>query len=201
MSLKKVLHVDDHAVVTVGLEQLLRMIEPEIEFRSATTLEAAFVLMKAFTPDLVFLDLQLADDTALDHIEAIKAAANGAPVAVYSAIDDLNAMLIATRRGADGYIRKNLPMQQQRDAIAKLLANGYYLPPELANAERKPLMNERRLEVLRLVVRGKSNKQIAKLLAIEPDTVKTHLQNIFRALGVHNRTEAAREARARGLVQ
>jgi DNA-binding NarL/FixJ family response regulator len=200
MTLNKILHVEDHQMVTLGLEQVVKSLVPDVEFRSVTNTADAFKTLKTWQPDLIFLDLQLESETAMEHIAAIKKAAGGAPIAIYSAIDDVFTMRLTIKRGAAAYIRKGLPLDEQREAIEKLLANGYYFPPELAKADTKALPSDRKLAVLQLLVAGKPNKVIARELNVSPDTVKTHVQQLFQMLGVKNRTQAADVAKKRGLV-
>ena len=200
MSLQKILHVDDHQMVTIGLEQVVKELVPDVEFRSSTSIAAAFATLKEWQPNLIFLDLHLENESAMDHIGAIKNAAPTAQIGIYSAIDDISTMRLTIRRGAAAYIRKGLPLSEQRDAIMKFFENGYYFPPELANAENLPLPSNRKLSVLKLLAAGKTNKEIAKELRLSPDTVKTHVAELFELLGVGNRTEALVEAQKRGLV-
>ena len=200
MALKKILHVEDHQMTTLGLEHVVKGLVPEAEFRSATTVTDALETLKNWKPDVILLDLQLESETALDHIAFIKDASGDAPVAIYSAIDDVTTMRLTIKRGAAAYIRKGLPLDQQREALEKLFANGYYFPPELAKAEAQSVPSDRKLAVLQLLVAGKPNKVIAKELHLSPDTVKTHVQQLFQMLGVNNRTQAAKEARKRGLA-
>ena len=187
-------------MVTLGLEQVVKSLVPELEFRSCTTIADAFKTLNTWKPEVVFLDLQLEDETAMDHISAMKEAAGDAPVAIYSAIDDLSTMRLTIKRGAAAFIRKGLPMGQQREAIAKLFENGYYFPPELAKAEDQPLFSDRKLAVLKRLAAGKSNKVIARELGLTPNTVKTHVQELFEKLEVKNRTQALVAAKKKGLV-
>jgi len=200
MPLKKLLHVEDHQVTTLGLEHIVRSLVPDAEFRSVTTIADAFKTLESWKPDVIFLDLQLDSETAMDHIAAIKMASGGAAIAIFSAIDDITTMRLTIKRGAAAYIHKGLSIDKQLNAIEKLFANGYYFPPELAKAEAQSVPSDRKLTVLQLLVAGKSNKVIAKELGVSPDTVKTHVQQLFHLLGVKNRTEAANAARKRGLV-
>ena len=200
MLLKRLLHVEDHQVTALGLEHIVSKLRARREIpighdhcrcvHDAAGLEA----------DVIFLDLQLDTETAMDHIAAIKVASDGAAIAIFSAIDDLTTMRMTLKRGAAAYIQKGLPIDKQRDAIEKLVANDYYFPPELAKAETQSLPSDRKLTVLKLLVAGKSNKVIAKELGLSPDTVETHVQQLFTMLGVKNRTAAVAEAQRRGFV-
>lgn len=187
-------------MVALGLEQVVKRLVPDADFRSCTTIADAVNMLTTWQPDVIFLDLQLESETALDHIRAIKESAGDAPIAIYSAIDDVTTMRLTIKRGAAAYIRKGLPMDQQREAIGKLFANGYYFPPELAQAEDHPLLSDRQLVVMKLVAAGKSNKVIARELGVSPDTVKTHVRQIFEKLQVKNRTQALLAAKKKGLV-
>lgn len=200
MLLKKLLHIEDHQVTALGLEHIVRSLVPDVEFRSVTTIADAFSTLQSWKPDVIVLDLQLDTETSMDHIAALKAASDGAAIAIFSAIDDLSTMRMTIKRGAAAYIQKGLPIDRQSDAIEKLVANGYYFPPELARPESQSLPSDRKMSVLRLLVAGKSNKLIAKELGVSPDTVKTHVQQLFTLLGVKNRTAAVNEAKRRGFV-
>lgn len=187
-------------MTALGLEHIVKSLVPDAEFRAVTTIADAFKILESWQPDAIFLDLQLDNETGMDHIAGLREASGGAAIAIFSAIDDITTMRLTIKRGAVAYIHKGLPLDKQREAIEKLLANGYYLPPELAKAEAQSVPSDRKLTVLQLLVAGKSNKVIAKELGVSPDTVKTHVKQLFQMLGVKNRTEAANEARRRGLV-
>lgn len=200
MSLKNFLVIEDHVTTTKGLIQELERLVPDAVFRSATSLEEAFASMKETTPDLILLDLQLKQLTAMDHIQTIKKAAPQARVAIFSGLDDASTMRSTLARGADGFISKGYNETQLREALEKLFANGFYYPPELASAEEASVLTNREMAVLKLMSAGKSNKQMAKEMRVSLDTVKSHVLSVFRKFGVHNRTAAAREGRRRGLV-
>ena len=200
MSLKNFLVIEDHVTTTKGLIQELERLVPDAAFRSATSLDEAFASMKDWMPDLILLDLQLKRLTAMDHIQAIKKAAPTARVAIFSGLDDVSTMRSTLSRGADGFISKGYNEVQLREALEKLFENGFYYPPELLSAEEESVLSAREMVVLKLLSAGKSNKAMAKEMRIAPDTVKSHVLSIFRKLGVHNRTEAAREGRRRGFV-
>ncbi|HQR21064.1 MAG TPA: response regulator transcription factor [Burkholderiales bacterium] len=200
MQFRRLLHVEDHQVTALGLEHIVRSLVPDVEFRSVATIADALETMHQWKPDVIFLDLQLASETAVGHIGALRAASDGAAIAIFSAIDDITTMRLTVNRGASAFIQKGLPLDKQRAAIEKLLKNGYYFPPEIARADALDVPSDRKMGILKLLAAGKSNKSIARELGLSPDTVKTHVQQLFAMLGVENRTAAVREAQRRGLV-
>lgn len=107
--------------------------------------------------------------------------------------------------GARAYLFKSSPRAELLEAIRKVHSGDVYLPrdvaAELARHVSRPGLTERELEVLRLIIGGRSNKEIASELAISEITVKRHCGHLFQKLGVNDRTQAATEAIQRGIIQ
>ena len=155
---------------------------------------------------LVILDLGLPDGDGLQLLKTIRARLPATAVVVLSSSTESDVMAAALDAGAVGFIPKSAPRSVMVGALGLVLAGGIYIPPEAwpsrpkdvppAVSERSPTPAElgltgRQLDVLALLMRGRSNKAIARTLSIAEVTVKHHVTALMRALQVRNRTEAA----------
>ncbi len=204
----RVVIADDHGVVRAGLAQLLATF-PDVELvGSATNGEEAVLLSAARDPDVVLMDLEM---PVLDGIEAtrrIRAAQPGVAIVVLTSFSDRERILSALDAGAAGYLLKDA----EPDAIARALeaaARGEApLDPKAARAllsarrAASPAdgLSDREREVLAMVAEGLPNKLIAQRLGISEKTVKAHLTNVFRQIGVTDRTQAALWAQRHGVT-
>jgi DNA-binding NarL/FixJ family response regulator len=195
----RVMVVDDHAVVRSGLEQLLAT-APDIELvASAADGQEALDRAADDVPDVVLMDLAM---PVLDGVEATRRLLELHPsvnVIVLTSFSDNRRIMDALRAGASGYLLKHAGPDELLGAIRAAHEGGSPLDPKAArvllDAQRvlRPAqdLSAREEEVLRLVAAGLANKQIARRLGISERTVKAHLTNVFQALGVTDRTQAA----------
>jgi DNA-binding NarL/FixJ family response regulator len=204
----RILITDDHQVVRQGLRMFLAL-DPELEVvgEAGNGLQA-LALAKELRPDVVLMDLMM---PIMDGIEAITAIRGEVPdtevLAMTSVVDD-SAVIGAVRAGAIGYLSKDADAVELCRAIHAAAAGEVHLSPQAAARlmrevrvpETRELLTEREAEVLRLIARGRANKQIARELDIGDKTVKTHVSNILAKLGVESRTQAALHAVGLGLV-
>lgn len=200
----KVLIVDDHQVVRIGLQQLLEIDGTMHVVATAGDGAQAIALAARHEPDLVLMDLSM---PVLDGIEAtrrIRAQHPKTCVVVLSSYGDEDHVVRAIEAGADGYLLKHTEPSQLLQALHDAMNGGLPLSAQvgrvLVDARRtRPQtdheLTEREREVLKLVMKGLANKQIAIRLGIAERTVKAHLSNIFQRLGVTDRTSAAMWAR------
>lgn len=204
----KCLLVDDHALIRDALALLIAMHHPHVDLRHATCLADAHVLLTA-EPDirLVLLDLALADSSGIATLARVREVSPLSRVVVLSGDDRSETILAALDAGAAGFIPKTTESNVLRNAIATVIDGGVYLPPvEIgsAPAARTPSaetlgLTPRQVDVLRMLVDGRSNKSIARALELSPSTVKTHLEAIFERLHVSSRTQAVVAAARLGL--
>ena len=206
----KILIADDHGLIRDGIRGHLRGLGNEIVIVEASdwieTIAAA-----AAHPDLglALIDLYMPGKDALTGLAELISANCGLPVLLLSASDKLEDMRAALHLGAMGYVSKSETPAVMLNAVRLVLDGGMYVPPALAKLgaavdaapEPAPILTARQLEVLRLIVEGKPNKEIARSLHLAHATVKVHLAAIFRALAVENRTQAAIAAERLGLPQ
>ena len=211
----KLLLIDDHPLFRDGLSLLIqhRLSLPDhaaLSLLEAGDLSEAAAVVQAH-PDvkLALLDLNLGDRQGLDTLQQWRAIAPDVPVVVLSADDRPATIVSAIDHGAAGFIPKTAQAATMQDALRRVLAGEVYLP-ELLEAEDaagadaalpEPLAEEespesvlglsgRQLDVLRLLIEGKPNKEICRMLVLSESTVKTHLSAIFRKLRVSSRTQA-----------
>jgi DNA-binding NarL/FixJ family response regulator len=204
----RVLIADDHAVVRAGLSQLLATF-PEVELVAvAADGEEAVALAAEHRPDVVLMDLEM---PVLDGIEAtrrIRAAQPEVAVVVLTSFSDRDRILRALDAGAAGYLLKDAEPSELARAIDAAARGEAPLDPKAArallSARRAPgateTLSAREREVLAMVGEGLPNKLIAQRLAISEKTVKAHLTNVYRQIGVSDRTQAALWAQRHGIT-
>jgi len=204
----RVLIADDHSVVREGLRMFLGR-DPELEVVSeAADGVEAVERSRQLHPDVVLMDLLM---PVMDGIAAISAIRNELPeieVIALTSVLESAAVIGAVRAGAIGYLLKDTQAPELRRAIKAAAAGQVQLSPqasaylmrEVRTPEMTEVLTEREMEVLRLLVQGQSNKEIARDLQIAEDTVKTHMKHILAKLGVQSRTQAVLGAIRLGLV-
>lgn len=201
-----VLIVDDHPVLHETLGAAALRAVPEAVVHSETSLAAAIARARRLRNlGLVLLDLGLPDCQGVESLRRFRKASPKAPVAVVSATEDWATIRAALRAGASGYIPKTSRPKVIVAALQLIVGGGVYVPPQAVAeppapepAARKrrarrsaPIeLTPRQAEVLRFLIRGLANRQIAERLEISENTVKQHLHAVFEALGVSSRTEA-----------
>ena len=204
----RVLIVDDHPVVREGLRAVLEDTKEMQVVGEAGSAEEALSSVEGALPDIVLLDLELPGMNGVDAIPRFVDAASHPRVIILTAYDTEERVLAALKAGAVGYVLKGAPAGEIAQAIRAVAGGGSYLTPRVAarvvaqvNAPRRSgLLTARERQVLRLVARGRSNKQIARDLAITERTVKFHMTSIFNKLGADNRAQAIAIAAQRGLL-
>jgi NarL family two-component system response regulator LiaR len=206
----RVLLVDDHAVVRQGLRAFLQL-QPDIQVvAEAGSGPAALEAAASHEPDLVVMDLIMPGGDGVSAIARLKQAHPGIRVLVLSSFADDDQVFSSMQAGAEGYLLKDVEPDDLAAAIRQVYRGQPALHPDVATllmrrvVEPRPTVLEqltpRELDVLRLVVEGFANKEIARRLAITEKTVKTHVSSILQKLNVTDRTGAAVLAIRRGLV-
>jgi DNA-binding NarL/FixJ family response regulator len=200
----KVLVVDDHPVVRVGISTIIDTQEDMTVVAETGSGEEAVELFRAHTPDLTVMDLRLEGMSGVECIRRIRQefpAARFIVLTTYRGDEDIYQALEA---GASSYLIKGMPRQLLLDALRRVHRGERFLPESVSEAlaARRPEgeLTAREREVLALLAVGKSNKEIAAQLHIAEVTVKCHLGMIFLRLGVTDRTQAIIVAAQRGLV-
>jgi DNA-binding NarL/FixJ family response regulator len=204
----KLLLVDDHVLIRDALRGVVTELRPGASVLEASGCNAAQALVAAHSDlELIFLDLGLPDGDGFDLLEHLRSAHPAIGVVVLSASQDSGSVTRALRLGAVGFIPKSSTRPVMLGAIQLILAGGIYVPPEVLGAAAAPAklaspadlgLTPRQIDVLALVMQGKSNKAICRELDIAEQTVKTYVTAIFKALSVVNRTEVVIAANQRG---
>src|ERR1043166_657917 len=217
----KILVVDDHVLIRESLRSVLTELKPE-----ATIVEAAdgreTMRLVADHRDfgLIFLDLNLPDRDGFDVLAELRERRPTIPVVVLSGHHERDDVVRALDLGASGFIPKNAQRAVLLSAISLILSGGIYIPPEIlarqpsatfhqlgparGAADKPPPsvralgLTDRQIEVLALMMKGKSNKAIGRMLDLAEPTVRNHVTAVLKALNVTNRTEAVIAAAALG---
>jgi DNA-binding NarL/FixJ family response regulator len=202
----KVVVADDHRLILDGIK---RALEEDGGFEivgEASTGERVLPLVGRTNPDLVVLDLRMPGMDGLMCLDQIRKRHPSVKVVVLSVSTDQKLIENVLKRGASAYIVKSVnPIDLPaalRQAVEGTVYNAIGLPESSAAGIAKAAgLTERETVILSALARGLSNEQIAKELWVAEQTVKFHLTNVYRKLGVANRTEAARYAYQQGLVE
>jgi DNA-binding NarL/FixJ family response regulator len=200
----RILVVDDHPIMRVGIAALIDSSKEMVCVGQAGSGEDAIVQHARLHPDVTLMDLRLPGIGGVETIRRIRSVAPKARFIVlttYEGDEDIHQSMEA---GASGYLVKGLPQEMLVNAVRRVHAGARYLPPPMSKAlaGRTPDsdLSTREREVLLLVAKGQSNKDIACALGITEATVKCHVSVILARLNANDRTEAVVNAIRRGLI-
>jgi len=197
--------VEDHHVVRQGLVALIKSVDDMEVVAEAADGRQGVDLHRKHRPDVTIMDLRLPVLGGVEAIEEIRKATPNARVIVLTTFDGDENIYRALQAGARGYLLKDMFGEELMDAIRAVHAGKTRIPAvvaqRLAERMRGPELTSREMDVLRLIVGGKSNKEIGGALHISEATVKTHINNLLGKLGVADRTQAATTAIQRGIVE
>ena len=192
----RILIVDDHDLFAEGLKLLIENLNDEAEFDLQRTYSGGLERLSSTPYDLVLLDYRLPDAPS-DSIKQFCDSGSSGPVVVISSEDTREIIRSAINSGASGFIPKSSSKEILISALGHVLSGGTFLPTQVLNnyesdetASRFESLTRQQQNILSFVVKGASNKVIAAQLGIAEGTVKAHLHNAFKVLGVKNRTEA-----------
>jgi len=196
--------IDDQAVVRQGLVSLIGTVPDMNVIAEGTNGQQAIELYRQHKPDVTLIDLRMPIVNGVEAITTIRREFPGARLIVLTTYDGDEDIYRSLQAGAQGYLLKDMFFEELEDAIRRVHAGSKRIPAQVAErlAERMSgsELTERELEVLKQIVRGRSNREIAGALKISEATVKSHINNILSKLGVTDRTQAATSALQRGLV-
>lgn len=211
----KILIADDHDVVRKGICQIIQDQSDMVVTAEADNGIKAVKLAKEKRPDIALLDIAMPELNGLEAIGMIKEAQPEIGIVILSMHAKENYVRQALDAGALGYILKDSPSTDIIDAIHAAVQGDYYLSSKIkagvisayleSNKAKPPvrgydLLSEREQQIFRLVVEGKSAREIADLLYVSPKTVEKHRSNVMNKLGVHGRLELLKYAIKIGIV-
>lgn len=196
--------VDDHHIVRKGLVALLQTVPDMRVVVEASDGSQAIEAFRQHRPDVVLMDLRMQGMNGVEAITQIRAEFPDARIVVLTTFDGDEDIYRALQAGARGYLLKGMDAEELLAAIRAVHAGKSRIPGPVAErlAERMSgqTLTERETDVLKLIVSGNSNKEIASALFISEATVKTHVNNLLSKLGVSDRTQATTTALQRGIV-
>lgn len=203
-NLIRILIVDDHPVVRAGLASMLDT-QPGIEvIGSASTGVEALEIAARHKPDLMLLDLRMPAMNGIETLQELKKQKLTTRVIVLTNFEMDEDIYRAVQAGAHGYLLKSTTQEEMITAIQAVSHGRRHIPPRIAErlAERmsRSSLTARELEILEMMVKGLTNKQIGSALLISENTVRNHVNSILEKLEVQDRTEAATTAIQQGII-
>jgi DNA-binding NarL/FixJ family response regulator len=200
----RILIADDHLVFRLGLKSLLSGESDMAVVGEAATGRQTVEKFKQLHPDVVVLDLRMSDGGGLGALAEIHAACKNARVLMLSSYGNEEEVYQALNAGASGYLLKDVGRDELGRAIREVHSGKRWVPPSLKSVLNdrgdRAELTPRELEVLRLLVRGLTNREIAAVLGNSENTVRNHTVSIFAKLYVSDRAEAVSAALQRGIV-
>jgi DNA-binding NarL/FixJ family response regulator len=200
----RILLVDDHMVIRMGL---MTAVSDAADMEVVADVENGQQAIEAFRkhrPDIVILDLRMQGFSGIETLRTLRDEFKGARILVFSNYAKGEEIYQAMKAGAYGFVMKEMPLDRLLDAIRAVHEGAQYIPPEIAVRVGERVLAQlspRELEVIQMLGRGLSNKEIGAQLGVVEGTVKIHITNIFGKLGVSDRTQALLTAIKRGIVQ
>jgi len=201
----RVLVVDDHAILRDGLRSLLDRQQDIVVVGEASSGEEALAQIGSLAPDIVLMDLAMPGMDGLEATRRLRRSHPDVKVLILTQHDDREYIAPALHAGAAGYVLKRSGGREVVNAIRQVFEQGAYVEPDVAQqlvqaipsdvalaSQASASLTEREMQVLRLVVEGLSNKEIARTLVISPKTASVHRTNIMSKLKVRNSADLVR---------
>jgi Response regulator containing a CheY-like receiver domain and an HTH DNA-binding domain len=207
--------VDDQTLVRQGIQSLLELVDDIEVVAEASDGEQALRVIKDIRPDVVLLDVRMPKMTGLEVLQALQSSNELPPTIILTTFDDQPVVLEGIRRGAKGFLLKDVSLEQLVNAVRTLAGGGTLIQPAVTERIIKSIeqvgnvfpsletpdpFTEREIEVLRLMTGGHSNREIAEALHVAEGTVKNHVSNILSKMGVRDRTRAVLKALEQGYL-
>lgn len=208
---ERIVVVDDHELVQIGLHTLLTDRGLEVVGQASTGSEG-LKLIQSLQPDLALIDVRLPDMSGIELCQSVRKTNPHIRLAVLTAAMDKNVVHACLQTGVQGYLLKDMPGEELFRSIRKILDGKSVLDPSVteyalhwieSHRESEPCKDAlglRDVEILRLMAQGRTNQEIGRHLHLSENTVKVIVNEIYRRLGVRSRVEAVMEAHRRGLL-
>lgn len=199
----RVFLADDHPPLRAGLAAVLNN-QPDIEVVGEAGSGREAILSKVVA-DVYTVDIRMPDGDGIQLIQALIKRDPQTKVLVLTTFDNEEDVFRALEAGARGYLLKDTTTEELVAAVRQVHTGERYLPHGIATrlADRlvRPSLTPRELDVLRLVAKGRTNKEIASAMFVSEETVKTHMKSLFQKLDVHDRAEAISVSLKRGIIR
>ena len=203
----RILVVDDHPLYAEAMALVLAPLSEAVTL--AASLESARVVVAAETFDLVLCDLDLVDGSGLELIRELRVSSPATPVVVISTAANPRVIKEAIAAGVSGYLRKSLDTDELRAGVAAALSGAptfdqaatRVLVSSFQNQDEALTLSQRELDVIRLAAQGCTNRQIAEILMISPNTVKDRTRSAYVKLDAQDRASAVAAAFRLGLLE
>lgn len=207
--------VDDQTLVRQGLQSLLELVDDIEVVAEASDGEEALCVIRDSHSDVVLLDVRMPIRSGLDVLQVLQESNELPPTIILTTFDDQAVVLEGIRRGAKGFLLKDVSLDQLVSAIRTLAAGGTLIQPAITerllrsvehvgndfpSLEPPDPFTAREVEVLRLMTGGHSNREIAEALYVAEGTIKNHVSNILSKMGVRDRTRAVLKALEQGYL-
>jgi DNA-binding NarL/FixJ family response regulator len=207
----RILITDDHAILRQGLKQILADEIADAKFGEAGDSAQTLILLNKETWDILILDINMPGRNGFEVLDEVRRHFPRLPILVLSSTPEDQLGLRAIRSGAAGYLNKQTAPEQLVDAVRTVLAGGQFISDALAqkivanlrrdtDRPRHEALSDRELQVFKLTVAGKSQKEIAAELSLSAKTISTFHTRIFEKLGVKNDVELTRYAQEHGFL-
>lgn len=204
---------DPHPLSLLGLAELLKA-DPELVLQaSCSSAEQARLEVERHKPDILIIDFKLPGQEGMELVRELKGSSPGIKIVILTAAMNEEQTIDALRYGVKGVVLKDMPSHLLLQCLQKVAAGGLWMEKEsIGHAFERMLRREagmrristilttRETEVMRCVASGLSNQQIAEKLIVQEGTVKIHVHNIYRKLGINNRVDLTLYAQKRGLI-
>jgi two-component system nitrate/nitrite response regulator NarL len=217
----RILIADDHRHAREGMRTIVSTIPDFLIVGEATSGEEALALTDRLLPDLILMDINMPGMGGLEAVKVIKSAHPFVKIIMVTVSDDVSHLFEALKKGAQGYLLKNLNPSAWRDYLRAVALDEAPLNPQLALSilrefadrktdtpakvrEKEPAgvgLTPREKEILQEVAQGHTNREVAANMGLSEHTVKNHLKNILQKLHLDNRVQLTRYAFERGMVE
>jgi len=201
---KKILVIDDHAVVREGIISALEKSERFYTFEAASKLEAIAQITK-LAPDGIVVDINLPDGNGLEIVTWVRSISSTIAIVVLTFNEHNDFLLASMRAGASSYIHKSAPLSELISALNFALSSptsfaAKEISAAITQKSEQFALSPRELQIVTQLHRGETLKILAGSLFITEATLKTHLSSIYRKLGVNNRLQAIEKVRIAGII-
>ena len=201
----KVAVVDDHSVVLAGLKFVLSRAEGMEVVATAESAEDILGFYEKAKPDVLLLDIRMPSVSGLDALETLRKSHPDAKVAMLTTSELEEDIFRALKLGANGYIPKDSRPAEIAKAVREIASGGRYIPEDIQRIfdmrQGVKSLSARELSIIQLAAKGFSSPEVAEMLGISVNSVKTHFRHIFEKMDVSDRTEAVTLAISRGIIE